>query len=420
MIFLSNSLFDNAIICTIMQAIKELYKIGRGPSSSHTLAPERACRLFTEKYGTYPFYRAELYGSLSLTGRGHNTDGIIKETLPGETEVVFLLDWQESFPNGFYLIACDENHQEVHRWTVFSLGGGSIQIKEYPLDWNREVYTETSFKEIVQVCREKNYTLQEYVYAHEPELKEHLLDILHAEIQCVEQGLSNTGVLPGKLGMMRSAHDLYRSAVILPKDERDRLKLMAYAYAASEENAGSHTCVTAPTLGACGVMASMLYYCWKDLGVDEDVLADALAVGGLFGNLIKANATISGAVGGCQAEVGAAVSMASAAFSFVDDQTIEQIEYAAEIGMEHNLGLTCDPVLGYVMIPCIERNAMGILRARDASLLSRTMSAIKPHMVSFDMVVNTMNETGKQIPITLKETSTGGLAREFEEQNPEK
>jgi L-serine dehydratase len=191
---------------------------------------------------------------------------------------------------------------------------------------------------------------------------------------------------------------------------------MAFAYAASEENAAGHTCVTAPTLGACGVLASYMYYCSKEMHIDKDQLIDALAVGGLFGNLIKSNATISGAVGGCQAEVGAAVSMTAASCAYLLGLDQEQIEYAAEIGMEHNLGLTCDPVMGYVMIPCIERNAMGVLRAADSAQLSKYMSSIRRHLISFDLVVKTMNDTGKQIPIELKETSEGGLAKEYDGQ----
>ena len=213
--------------------------------------------------------------------------------------------------------------------------------------------------------------------------------------------------------MKRSAKELYEQSNKLEGSEKERMRLMAYAYAASEENGAGNTCVTAPTLGACGVMASLLYYYAKDKRASEKDLIHALAVGGVIGNLIKTNATISGAVGGCQAEIGAAVSMASAACAYLEGLPISQIEYAAEIGMEHNLGLTCDPVMGYVMIPCIERNAMGILRAVDAALLSKHMSQVKEHLVSFDMVVNTMNETGKQIPISLKETAQGGLAKEF-------
>ncbi|NCB33479.1 MAG: L-serine ammonia-lyase [Erysipelotrichia bacterium] len=399
-----------------MQSIKELYKVGRGPSSSHTLAPERACRLFIKEYGPYPYYEAELFGSLSLTGKGHNTDAIIKDTLPGSTEVKFSLDWPEKFPNGFYLKSYNEQHVLQHQWTVFSIGGGSLQIKELQLNWNDEVYPEKSFQEIQRLLARKKWTIQEYIYNHEPDLPQHLKTIIDAEVACVQRGLSEEGLLPGKLTMKRSARQLVLQALNdHDPAEQTRLELMAYAYAAAEENAAGHTCVTAPTLGSCGVLAALVYYCVIKRNVPEKELIDALAVGGLFGNLIKANATISGAVGGCQAEVGTAVSMASAAWAFLEDESIPQIEYAAEIGMEHNLGLTCDPVLGYVMIPCIERNAMGILRARDAALLARYMSHIKKHIISFDMVVDTMKQTGDQIPLQLKETSEGGLAMEYQE-----
>ncbi|MBR2067561.1 MAG: L-serine ammonia-lyase, iron-sulfur-dependent, subunit alpha [Solobacterium sp.] len=304
--------------------------------------------------------------------------------------------------------------KEVAKWTVFSLGGGSIQIKEFPLNFNAQVYQEKSFKEIESLIKKEEITLLDYIYRNEKELQEYLISIVEAMEACVQHGLDTTGVLPGSLALERTAHELYKAAIACEdKDQNDALRLMAYAYAASEENADGKTCVTAPTLGACGVMAAFVYYCLHDLKEEKSKVADAIAIGGLFGNLIKENATISGAVGGCQAEVGAAVSMTSAAFSYILGLDVGQIEYAAEIGMEHNLGLTCDPVLGYVMIPCIERNAMGIMRARDASLLSKHMSKIKKHVVSFDVVVDTMNETGKQIPIELKETSVGGLAKEF-------
>lgn len=396
-----------------MESLKELYKIGRGPSSSHTLAPERACRLFTKEYGAFPYYHVDLYGSLSLTGKGHATDQVIIDTLPGEVEVEFHLDWEEPFPNGFYLKAYDANHEIQQTWTVYSLGGGSIFIKEYPIEFNAQVYQEKSFKEILHVLEEKNQTLLDYIYEKEPDLKQYLEKILEAELTCVKNGLNSEGYLPGKLKMKRSAKQLYEQALHIDGPDKERMLLIAYAYAASEENGAGKTCVTAPTLGACGVMASLMYYYTNDLHVSKDKLIDALAIGGIFGNLVKENATISGAIGGCQAEIGTAVSMASAACAYLEGEEIDQIEYAAEIGMEHNLGLTCDPVMGYVMIPCIERNSMGVLRARDAALLAKHMSRIKKHVVSFDMVVNTMNETGKQIPISLKETSIGGLAKEF-------
>ncbi len=399
-----------------MQAIKELFKAGRGPSSSHTLAPERACRLFTEENGIFPYYEAELFGSLSLTGKGHHTDYVIRETLPGKTKVIFSLDWEESFPNGFYIRAYNEKHELQKKWTVFSIGGGSIQVKEKELNWNDEVYTERSLREIIDLYHNTDGILHDYLYLHEPDLPEHLNQILDTMIACVEHGLYNRGMLPGKLKMTRCARDLYIQAVKAEPEEKRNLELMAYAYAASEENAAGHTCVTAPTLGACGVLSGLMYY-YHVLGCLRADMVNALAIAGLFGNLIKSNATISGAVGGCQAEVGAAVSMASAAAAYMMKLGIDQIEYAAEIGMEHNLGLTCDPVMGYVMIPCIERNAMGILRAMDCASLSKYLSRIRTHQVSFDMVVKTMNETGKQIPIELKETSEGGLAKEFTDES---
>ncbi len=395
-----------------MEGIKELYKIGRGPSSSHTLAPERACNLFTSVNGTFPYYEVELFGSLSLTGRGHFTDRVIKETLPGEVNIIFLNEIDEDFPNGFYLKALNKDKECILKWTIYSIGGGSIRIKEYKTYDNDEIYKEKSFKEISEYVENNKISLLDYIYGYEPDLKAYLNSIFEAMIDCVDNGLNTKGILPGLLKLERTAHELYKEA--LSEEDNDDLKMMAYAYAACEENADGKTCVTAPTLGSCGVMASMVYYAYKDKKIDKEKIINALAIGGLFGNLIKSNATISGAVGGCQAEVGAAVSMASASFAYLMDMDINQIEYAAEIGMEHNLGLTCDPVLGYVMIPCIERNAMGILRAYDAAILSKHMSKIKGHLVSFDMVVDTMNETGKQIPIALKETSMGGLAKEFE------
>lgn len=400
-----------------MQSIRELYKIGRGPSSSHTLAPERACKLFNEAFGAFPYYEAELFGSLSLTGKGHHTDEIIKETLLGEVKVIFSLEWDEEFPNGFYIRAYNDKHELQHKWTVFSIGGGSIRILEKKLDWNDEVYKENTLQEIRQVLIGKHETLLDYIYSYEPGLKAHLNDIVDAELACVQKGLDTTeGVLPGKLKLQRMAHKLYEESQTCCGDVNTNLMLMSYAYAAGEENADTHQVVTAPTLGACGVIAAMVYYCIHNLKIDRDKLVDALAIGGIFGNLIKHNATISGAVGGCQAEVGSAVSMASAAFAYIFDGTLDDIEYAAEIGIEHHLGLTCDPVMGYVMIPCIERNSQGILRAIDAAHLAIHMNKVRTkHMVSFDTIVETMKDTGNCIPTSLKETSIGGLAKYFDE-----
>ncbi len=398
-----------------MQSLKELYKIGRGPSSSHTLAPERACRLFLEKNGSFSRYEVELYGSLSLTGKGHNTDKVIKETLNGPCEVLFKRDWEEDFPNGFYLTGYREDGSSL-RWCVFSLGGGSIQIKEYPLSIDENVYPEHSFREIKETLIREKTDLAGYAYLYESDLKDHLRMILHTMIECVERGLHREGLLPGKLKISRCAGRLLKEAEEAAEEEKRDIRLMAYAFAAGEENADGGTCVTAPTLGSFATMAALFYWLYHDEKIDEERLIDALAAGGVFGNLIKTNATISGAVGGCQAEVGAAVSMASASYAYLLGLSSDEIEYAAEIAMEHHLGLTCDPVMGYVMIPCIERNAVGVLRAIDAAGLSRYLSKVRGHLISFDMVVKTMNETGKRFAVELRETSAGGLAKEFGQQ----
>ena len=397
-----------------MQGIKELFKIGRGPSSSHTLAPERACKLFLEVNGTYSGYLVELYGSLSLTGKGHHTDKIIEETLGGNCKVVFKLDWDENFPNGFYIYGLDTNGNKQVKWTVFSIGGGSIQIKEHPVNYNDEVYFETSLEEIYQVCEKNHETLMEYAQRHESDIRTYLSDILDAMCGCVKRGLSEEGMLPGELQMRRSAHDLYLQGLHANMSDQRDIRLMSYAYAASEENAAGHTCVTAPTLGACGVLAAFMYYAYNDCEITREKCINALIIAGIFGNVVKTNATISGAVGGCQAEVGTAVSMTAAACAYLEGLQPSQIEYAAEIGMEHNLGLTCDPVLGYVMIPCIERNAVGVRRAVDSANLAKYLSRVRSHLVSFDMVVETMKDTGSQLPRSLRETAEGGLAKEWE------
>lgn len=399
-----------------MQSIKEIYKIGAGPSSSHTLAPQRACKLFVEHYGMLYKYKIELYGSLSLTGRGHWTDKIIKETLSfaNDVSVEFKLDWNESFPNGFYIWGFDKNNNEVAKWTVYSIGGGSIDIKELSLDYNDEVYFEENFNQIKDVLKRENLTLIEYALKHEPNLREYLKEILYAMLDCVKRGINSEGILPGKLNIIRCAKSLYnQSNEVEDVAEKKQLRIFSYAYAANEENACRNQVVTAPTLGACGVLASTISYCFYDLKISEEKLIDALIVGGIFGNIIKRNASISGAVGGCQAEIGSACAMAASALAYINDLNLNQIEYAAETSIEHNLGLTCDPVGGYVIIPCIERNAMGAIRAFEAVTLSKYMSKVKENLISFDVVVQTMDYTGKKMALELRETSLGGLAKEY-------
>lgn len=396
-----------------MQKIKEIYKIGAGPSSSHTLAPQRAVRLFIEEFGKLDSYYIELYGSLSLTGKGHWTDVVIKETLnfTDNVEVAFKLNWDEEFENGFYIYGY-KNNNLVAKWTVFSIGGGSIEIKEKDLDFNDEVYIEKNFKEIKEYVKSNNISLVDYVLNKEPDIKEYMSTIFDAIIKSVENGLSKEGYLPGSLKVKKVAKELYNEAIT---NNDNALRMMSYAYAASEENASRGQVVTSPTLGACGIIASEVYHQFKDKNISKDKLIEGLIVAGIFGNVIKKNASISGAIGGCQAEVGTATSMCAALLAYIDDLDIDVIEYAAEVGIEHNLGLTCDPVEGYVIIPCVERNAIGVLRAYESYRLSKNVSKLKKNMISFDMIVNVMNYTGKQIPIELKETSIGGLAREYEE-----
>lgn len=403
-----------------MESLKKLYKIGYGPSSSHTLAPATACQMYYDTFPDVHHIEVELYGSLSLTGKGHFTDYIIQKTFePKPCSVHFKLDWEESFPNGFYIYGYDEQNQLIQRWTVFSIGGGSIKILEVPDIEGLDPYDEMNMAEIIDVCEEHNWTFWDYVRANEPDIEGYMYKILEAMLNSVEEGLNAEGILPGKLKMERSAKGLYRQAQQTSDPlERVRLLQMAYAYATSEQNASVATVVTAPTLGSCGILAGMMYYYHHDCNISEERLIQALSVGGLFGNVIKKNATISGAVGGCQAEIGAACCMAAAASAYLNGLDLKQIEYAAEIAMEHHLGLTCDPVGGYVIIPCIERNGIALLRAFDAMLLAKSMAQIKENRVRFDMVVNTMSYTGHRLPLELKETSLGGLALEvkvFEE-----
>ena len=400
-----------------MDSLKELYKIGPGPSSSHTLGPQRACKLYKQEFGDRIHHvDVELYGSLSLTGKGHLTDYIIRKTFePAKTTIFFLKDWKEKFPNGFYIRGYNEKNQLLAKWTVFSVGGGSIRILEKNLDTGEAVYPESSMSEIRQICENEKISFADYALRAEEGLEEYLDRILEAMLNSVQEGLQASGILPGKLKMERAAKSMLLQAnAIEDPSEREKMRLCAYAYAASEQNASAGTVVTAPTLGSCGVMAALMYYFYNDKQITRGKLVRSLAVAGIFGDLIKHNATISGAVGGCQAEIGAACAMAAAAAAYINDMNCSQIEYAAEIGMEHHLGLTCDPVGGYVIIPCIERNAVAVLRALDAMSLSRTLSMIKKNRVSFDVVVKTMKYTGKKLPIELKETSLGGLAKEIE------
>lgn len=394
-----------------MKSLKELYRIGPGPSSSHTLGPQRASKLFKKKYPQAAYYEVALYGSLSLTGKGHLTDYIIIETMkPKVCHVKFLEGENLKHPNTMKFIAYDGEANVIGDLIVYSIGGGAIRLEHEKRSEGNDIYPHNNLKEILAFCELKQMTLWEYVNMFDP-LGDFIDKIMDQMLATVESGLKKDGVLPGRLQLPRVAKDLFcKAQQCLSAIEKEKLLLSAYAYSASEENAGGSMTVTAPTLGSSGILPSLVSYYYKDLGYSRECIRNGLKVAGLFGNLIKENATISGAQGGCQAEIGAAVSMGAALCAHIRNMSNAQIEYAAEIGLEHHLGLTCDPVGGYVMIPCIERNAVGVLRCLDAALLAQCLSESRDHKVSFDMVVHTMNYTGKRLPIELRETSLGGLA----------
>lgn len=385
-----------------MQSIKDIYRIGYGPSSSHTIAPARAMNFFIEQYGLLKRYEVELFGSLALTGKGHRTDEIIKEVAAGaDVDIIFNMKGLE---NKLIIKGFDKNDNLVDTWEVFSLGGGSIKTDKYDTKDELDIYPLDSLNEIKSYIEDKNISLLEYIYSIENDLKEYLSNAFERMINEIESGLKDEGLINKELNYYRVAKQLYSNA----KD--DKSKLIAYAYAAGEENASGHLVCTAPTLGSCGIVASLMYHLYKDKGYDKEKLLDSMAIGGLFGNLIKKNASISGAIGGCQAEVGTACSMASSMIAYLNGASLDLIEYSAEVGIEHHLGLTCDPVLGYVIVPCIERNAAAILRAFDAYMIAENLLSVKKNVIDFDTVVRSMNDTAEKMPNELKETSLGGLA----------
>ncbi|MBR3694364.1 MAG: L-serine ammonia-lyase, iron-sulfur-dependent, subunit alpha [Erysipelotrichales bacterium] len=403
-----------------MESLKELFKIGPGPSSSHTVGPRIACLRFKEKYPDVDKYQVDLYGSLSLTGKGHYTDYICSNTLyPTPTQVYFHDEFQEEHPNVMELRAY-VGEEEKGMWRVASVGGGTIQVLN-ECDEREDVYPEKLFDEIQLVCEEKKISLFEYVMLRDRDIMPYMKQVYQTMKESIHRGLTTQEtILPGFLKFPRMAKNMYKLAI---EDNdpvsREKSLITSYAFAATEENAGRGTVVTAPTLGSCGVLPAILVYFEENKGVSEEKILEALCVGGLFGNLVKHNATISGAEGGCQAEIGVACAMASASAAYLMGLSTEQIGYAAEVGIEHHLGLTCDPVGGYVIIPCIERNGVAALRALDAAHYAKTLGGMKKNFVSFDAVVRTMRNTGKSLPMELRETSLGGLAVEVKVKHSE-
>lgn len=399
-----------------MESLKQLFKIGVGPSSSHTYGPKLAAQIIKEKYQNISHIEVTLYGSLSLTGKGHLTDYIIeKEFAPIKCEFIFNDEPLPYHPNGmvFKVFTNDGTIEEI---TAYSVGGGKIEMPGVDGQKVVDIYPQKNMTEIIEYIEHNNISFYDYVLECEgEEIVVHLNNVLDAMIQSVENGLAVKGTIPGKLKLERVAKLMHGQALNTKKEsERERLLVSSYAYAVSEENACGNVVVTAPTCGASGVIPAVIYYCYKQLGVSRQDLVKALAIAGLFGNVIKTNATISGADGGCQAEIGSACSMAAAMYAWVLELNNSAIEYAAEMGMEHNLGLTCDPVGGYVQIPCIERNGFGALRAMDAAVYAKQLGYIRKNKISFDAVVKVMYETGKDLNSAYKETSLGGLASNYE------
>lgn len=396
-----------------MKSIREIYKIGKGPSSSHTMGPERAARWMREMYPQADSFRVLLYGSLAKTGKGHMTDeGIRKALEPFPAEIGFCenADFELPHPNTLDLFAY-RGDRELGRERVLSVGGGDIQIEGHPQKGMPDIYQARTFTEIALYCKSHMIRLSDYVEQIEgTEIWGYLWEVWKTMQQAIIEGLSTTGILPGGLGVERKAQYLYQQSHIDESAEtRENRIVCAYAFAISEQNASCGTIVTAPTCGACSVLPSVLKYTQEKKGFSDRRVLSALAVAGLIGNLVKTNASISGAECGCQAEVGTACSMAAAALAELFGMGIDQIEYAAEVAMEHHLGLTCDPICGLVQIPCIERNAVASMRAMNALSLANFLSGTRK--ISFDLVVKTMYETGRDLSRRYRETAEGGLAK---------
>ncbi|HIX08789.1 MAG TPA: L-serine ammonia-lyase, iron-sulfur-dependent, subunit alpha [Firmicutes bacterium] len=392
-----------------MQSLRELYKIGRGPSSSHTMGPERAAKDFLSRYPAAAGYRVVLYGSLARTGRGHLTDRALLSVLPEDrTQIRFdCSDRPLEHPNTLEIAAVGAQGETLGSVVYLSVGGGTIREAGVPAAQADEMYPFRNFAEIRAYCERERIGLGNVAFRFEDAgFEAYLVSVWESMKETVERGLCREGLLPGKLRMERKAPTLYRSFYRDRKD--DKRLICSYAYATAEENASGGVVVTAPTCGASGVLPAVLLYLQNKHDLSDDTVLGALAAAGMVGNVVKTNASVSGAEAGCQAEIGTATSMAAAAVCSIFGQSLETTEYAAEIALEHQLGLTCDPVCGYVQIPCIERNAVAALRALDSADLAEVLSGTRK--ISFDLIVKTMYETGRDLDARYRETGEGGLA----------
>ena len=400
-----------------MKTLKELFKIGKGPSSSHTMGPQKAAKIFLENNRGASSFEVTLYGSLAATGKGHMTDIAIIEVLEpiAPVRIIWKPDVFLPFhPNGMKFRSLTNDEKPINEWTVYSIGGGALSEGKGDDDMfnSPEVYDMNSMTEIMKWCERTGRNYWEYVQLCEDSSLWDYLEVVWIKMkEAVERGLKREGRLPGPLNLPRKAPTYYVKATGYKQSLQTRGLVYAYALAVSEENASGGTIVTAPTCGACGVLPAVLYHISKSHEFTDKQILHALATAGLVGNIVKKNASISGADVGCQGEVGVACAMASAASCQLFGGSPSQIEYAAEMGLEHHLGMTCDPICGLVQIPCIERNAFAATRALDSNLYAAFSDG--SHRVSFDRVVEVMKRTGHDIPSLNKETSEGGLAKGF-------
>ncbi|MBO5806250.1 MAG: L-serine ammonia-lyase, iron-sulfur-dependent, subunit alpha, partial [Tidjanibacter sp.] len=389
-----------------MKSIKDIFVTGKGPSSSHTMGPRKASQKFLAEHTDAAAFRVTLYGSLAATGKGHLTDVAIEEVFEGVAPLEIVWRPQEFLPyhpNAMLFEALDSEGSTTSQQIIYSVGGGSIVCEGQEPDPSDDIYPLTTMSDIMDWCNSTGRTYWEYVFQHEGrDIKDFLREVWNNMRAAVERGINNEGALPGPLHLRRKAASYF----IRSRGYKDNLRtqglLFAYALAVSEENATGGIVVTAPTCGSSGVVPSVLYHLWEEYGFNENQIIHALATAGLVGAVVKTNASVSGAEVGCQGEVGVACAMAAAAASQLMGGSPAQIEYAAEMALEHHLGMTCDPMCGLVQIPCIERNAMAAARALDAQIYSFYTDGA--HRVSFDSVVSVMKHTGHDIPSLYKET----------------
>ena len=396
-----------------MKSLRELYRIGIGPSSSHTMGPQTAAQIYLRRHPDAKGFEVTLYGSLAATGKGHMTDVAIENVLQGAAPVHITWEPQTFLPfhpNGMKFTYLNSLGEQSDPWTVYSIGGGSLSEGKEEDEDTASLYPLNTMEEIIEWSQKSGLTFWEYVEQCEgSDIWDYLHDVWVVMCEAVERGIDHEGILPGPLGLQRKAPIYYTKAKGYKANLQSSGLVFAYALAVSEENASGGRIVTAPTCGSCGVLPAVLYHIGHNHTFSEQRILHALATAGLIGNLVKHNASISGADVGCQGEVGVACAMASAAACQLFGGSVSQIEYAAEMGLEHHLGMTCDPICGLVQIPCIERNAFAAARALDSNFYASMSDG--QHRVSFDRIVRVMKQTGHDLPSLYKETSEGGLAK---------